>query len=135
MTGAVKKGQCLCGAVTYEFSGPVNWCAHCHCESCRRNTASAFTTYFGVPNEACAFTSEQPAIYSSSEGVHRLFCSTCGTPMAYSSIKYPNETHFYLATLHQPYDDIAPQAHAHWNEHVHWVEPADSLPRKSPTGT
>lgn len=128
----VKTGQCLCGAVTYEFSGPVNWCAHCHCESCRRNTASAFTTYFGVPNSARRFTGEPPTVYASSDGVRRLFCSTCGTPMAYTSIRYPDETHFYLASLNEYHEDIVPQVHVHWDEHVQWVEPADKLPRRNP---
>ena len=48
--GDGKRRRCLCGAVSFEFSGAENWRAHCHCESCRRNTSSPFTTWFGVPN-------------------------------------------------------------------------------------
>ena len=132
---AAKTGRCWCGAITYAFSGPVNWCAHCHCESCRRNTASAFTTFIGVPNEAYSFTSEQPAAYASSEGVRRLFCSTCGTPMAFTATRYPDEIHFYLATLDEQHADIKPQGHVHWDEHVDWVELADDLRRKGTSDT
>jgi hypothetical protein len=41
-------GHCLCGATRYSFSGPMLWRAHCHCESCRRNTSSPITTFFAV---------------------------------------------------------------------------------------
>jgi hypothetical protein len=89
----VRKGRCLCGEVTYEYRGPENWRGHCHCESCRRNTSSPFTTWFGVPRAACRFTGKQPAVYRSSPGVRRLFCANCGTPMAYDSDRYPDEIH------------------------------------------
>ena len=42
------RGHCLCGQVTFEFTGSPLWCGHCHCESCRRATASPFTTWIGV---------------------------------------------------------------------------------------
>jgi hypothetical protein len=123
-----KKGRCLCGEITFEYSGPENWRAHCHCESCRRNTSSPFTTWFGVPKGAYRFTGKQPSVYRSSPGVRRLFCANCGTPMAYESDRYPDETHFYAASLADS-RDFAPQFHVHWAERVPWVELADDLPR------
>jgi len=45
-----KPGHCLCSAITYEYDGLENWMAPCHCESCRRATASPFTSFLGVPN-------------------------------------------------------------------------------------
>jgi hypothetical protein len=41
----IKRGRCLCSKTTFEYTGSENWCGHCHCESCRRNTSSAFTTF------------------------------------------------------------------------------------------
>ena len=52
----VTKGRCLCGRVSFEYHGPEIWRGHCHCESCRRNTSSPFTTWFGVSNSAYRFT-------------------------------------------------------------------------------
>lgn len=123
-----KTGRCLCGAVTFEYQGPENWRGHCHCASCRRNTASPFTTFLGVPRDACRFTGTQPSVYHSSPGVRRLFCGTCGTPMAYEADRYPEEVHFYAATL----DDaasFAPQFHTHYAEKLPWIEIVDGLPK------
>lgn len=130
---AKKRGRCLCGAVTYEYEGKENWRGHCHCESCRRNTASPFTTFFGVPREACRFTGEEPAVFHSSPGVRRLFCATCGTPMAYESERWPEEVHFYAATLEDP-ADFAPEFHVHWAERLPWVQLDDDLPKYDGSG-
>lgn len=124
----VKRGRCLCGAVSFEYSGPENWRAHCHCESCRRNTASAFTTFFGVPKPAYRYTGKAPKLYQSSPGVRRYFCDTCGTPVAYERDDDRNETHFYAAALEDS-SGFEPQCHVHVAEQVPWVELADDLPR------
>src|SRR3546814_1287386 len=71
------RGRCLCGEVTYEFDGAENWRAYCHCESCRRNTSSPVTAFFGVSRSAFRFTGKAPAVYASSPGVRRLFCGRC----------------------------------------------------------
>lgn len=123
-----RRGHCLCGAVAFEYSGPENWRGHCHCESCRRNTASPFTTFLGVPRGAFRFTGTAPAVYCSSPGVRRLFCATCGTPMAYESDRYPDEIHLYAASLEDS-QDFAPQFHVHWAERVPWITLSDTLPR------
>lgn len=122
------KGRCLCGEVTYEYEGPDNWRAHCHCESCRRNTASPFTTFFGVPKSAYRFTGKTPKVYHSAPGVRRHFCGTCGSPIAYESDHFPDEMHFYAAGLEDS-RGFAPQGHVHYAERVPWVELADHLPR------
>jgi len=129
-----KRGRCLCGQVTFAYSGPENWRGHCHCESCRRNTGSPFTTFFGVPKSACRFTGNAPSVYRSSEGVRRLFCGNCGTPMAYESDRFPDEIHFYAASLEDP-RDFAPQFHVHWAEKLPWIDVADDLPKYPGSGS
>ncbi len=128
MTLSIKYGKCLCGETTFEYTGPENWCGHCHCESCRRNTSSPFTTFIGVPREVCRFTGKTPATYHSSPGVSRLFCSHCGSPIAYDSDRYPSEIHFYVACMENP-DPYVPQLHVHCNEQLPWIKIADDLPR------
>jgi hypothetical protein len=123
-----KRGRCLCGEVSYEYSGPENWRGHCHCESCRRNTASPFTTWFGVPYAAFRFAGKPPKVYLSSPGARRSFCPNCGTPIAYEHEKYPGEIHLYAASLDDP-TDFQPQFHVHYAERLPWVELADGLPR------
>lgn len=122
------RGRCLCGAVTYEYSGPESWGGHCHCESCRRNTSSPFTTFFGVPRNAFRFTGKKPAVYESSPGIRRPFCADCGTPMAYDADDDPDDIHLYAASLEEP-ADFAPQFHVHYAEKLPWIDLNDDLPR------
>ncbi len=124
-----KTGRCLCGDIRFAYDGPENWRAHCHCESCRRQTASPFTTFMGVPNGQWRWTGKEPAVFESSAGVRRLFCPTCGAPVAYDADRQPDEIHFY-ASLLDDHGDFAPESHVHWEERVSWVEPADALPRR-----
>ncbi|MGD1879661.1 MAG: GFA family protein [Kiloniellaceae bacterium] len=127
------RGHCLCGAVSYEYSGPENWQAYCHCESCRRNTASPVTAFFAVPRSAFRFSGKAPAVYRSSPGVRRLFCADCGTPMAYDSDRYPDEIHLYAATLEDP-ENYAPEGHVHVAERLSWFDVKDDLPRHPGSG-
>src|SRR5262249_24486706 len=127
-----KRGKCLCGVVSFEFSGAENWRAHCHCESCRRNTSSPFTTWFGVPNEAFSFTRKMPKVYASSPGARRMFCGDCGTPIAFEHDKFPHEIHLYAASLENP-KDFQPDFHVYWNERLPWLHWSDGLPKYATT--
>lgn len=115
----VSNGHCLCGATTVTLTGPHNWVGHCHCDSCRRATASAFATWIGHPNDAWSFTGQDPKTFVSSPGRLRGFCGTCGTPMFYKSDAYPDETHFYAALMDNaadltPTDEFFPEDKLPW---------------------
>lgn len=124
-----RTGHCLCGGVSFAYDGPENWRAHCHCESCRRQTASPFTTFMGVPEGAWRWTGAEPKVYESSPGVRRMFCGICGAPVAYAADRFPGEIHFYAALLDDG-EGFAPQGHVHWDERVGWVNVVDGLPKK-----
>ena len=125
---ATRKGRCLCGAVRFEYEGPENWVGHCHCQSCRRNTSSPFTTFMGVPNEAFRWTGKAAAVFESSPGVRRLSCPDCGAPVAYDADKFPDEIHFYLAALEDA-TGVEPKFHVFYEERVPWVTMGDDLPK------
>jgi len=126
-------GRCLCGAVRFEFEGDPNWVAYCHCNSCRRNTASPTTVFIGVDRDRCRFSKGKTAVYESSPGVRRHFCGTCGTPLAYDADRYPEEIHYYLSNLEDP-ERFRPQAHVYTREQLQWFEVADDLKRYPGTG-
>src|SRR5579864_5912020 len=113
----VTTGQCLCGAVRYEYRGAPAWVLHCHCESCRRHTASAVATFVCVERARLRFTGEAPAVYASSPGVRRSFCRRCGSPIAYEADRAPGEIHLYAGTLEEP-ALVAPEVHVHAEERL-----------------
>ena len=125
----VKRGHCLCNSVTFEYEGPENWSAHCHCESCRRATSSGFTSFMGVANGQWRWTGQPPRTYHSSSKVTRSFCGTCGAQVAYQSTDFPDEIHFYAALLDDP-AQYHPTVHVHSGEQVPWITLGDALIRK-----
>ena len=127
------EGGCLCGAVRWRYQGPVNWTAHCHCESCRRNCAAPMTTFVGVPREAFAWTGASVATYVSSPGVRRCFCGNCGSPVAFDADHYADEIHLYAAGHDDP-SALRPQVHVFWSEALPWLHMEDGLRRFEGSG-
>jgi hypothetical protein len=121
-------GRCLCGACVFEVTGPPNWVGHCHCESCRRATASPFTTWLGQENGRWRYLGDLPVTRESSPGNRRGFCGICGSPFFFQSDRYPNETHFYVALLDNP-ESVTPTRHDHVDERLGWVHLSDGLPQ------
>lgn len=118
-------GHCLCGAIRFSFTGPPHWVLHCHCESCRRATASPMTTFVSVPNTALTWDGV-PANFASSPDVTRSFCATCGSPVAYEFAGKPEETHLYAALLTNP-DAVRPEGHDFIEERIGWMDPVPEV--------
>ncbi len=59
-------GRCFCGKLQFELEGQPLWVAHCHCDSCRRNTGSAVATFVGYNKEQLTYTrgKELPLIWT-----------------------------------------------------------------------
>ena len=114
-------GRCLCGACSFALDGPHNFVGHCHCDSCRRATASPMTTFIGQPDGFWRWTGAPPATYRSSPGVTRRFCATCGSPLFYRSDTQPGEVHFYAALLDDP-EAVTPSEAFHTDERLAWMK-------------
>jgi hypothetical protein len=128
----IANGRCLCGEVTFEFSGDPKWVVNCHCETCRRNTSSPMTTWISVPNDAFRFTNGTLSSYRSSPGVTRKFCPACGTPISFETDKMPGEVHLYAASMIDP-NAFRPTAHVFEEERLSWFDVFDDLPRFATT--
>jgi len=74
-------GSCLCGNVKYEIRGDLGDIIHCHCTTCRKAHASAFSSVAPVDVDDFKVTSgsELLKFYESSPGKKRYFCSNCGS--------------------------------------------------------
>jgi hypothetical protein len=130
----VTTGRCLCGAIRYEFRGAPEWVVHCHCDSCRRQVSSPLATFVCVLKANFRFTAGAPKAYTSSPGVSRSFCPSCGSPIAYEAAeRLPGEIHLFHGTLDE-LDRLTPTAHVHAGEQVAWFEVHDDLPRYAKGG-
>lgn len=123
-------GRCLCGGIRFRVRLPTLWCVHCHCSMCRTTHGAAFVTWFGVPEEAFALTSNDDNLewHQSSPEAKRGFCNRCGTSLLFKSSRWEGELHVTLANVQQPIDQ-SPSAHVYYDTHVDWIQLTDDLPR------
>ncbi len=70
-------GGCLCGAVTYQLSGPLRDVVYCHCQQCRK-TSGHFVAATSVARENIQIDGNV-TWFQSSESARRGFCQTCGS--------------------------------------------------------
>jgi hypothetical protein len=86
------KGQCLCGAVSFEIDVPARWAWHDHTAATRRAHGAAYATYVGSWRSRFRMTNglEHLARYEDkTAGSVRSFCSRCGAPVAYERARSP----------------------------------------------
>jgi hypothetical protein len=124
-------GSCLCGSVRLVATLPSKWVAHCHCNYCRKAHGAAFVTWAGFHDQDVLVEDPDARLhwYESSPGARRGSCSNCGTPMLFTSQRWPGEVHIARALLDEAVDKL-PAAHVFYESHVAWLEVADSLPKK-----
>jgi hypothetical protein len=75
------KGSCLCGAVEYEVDGLAGPIVHCHCHSCQKAHAAAFSSTARANRADFRWLHGQSWVgaYQSSPGKLRHFCKRCGS--------------------------------------------------------
>ena len=127
-------GGCRCGDIRFEVEGQPGFVAHCHCADCRAATSAAFSTYAGFGQRNFRLTRGQPRRYQSSVGVVRSFCGTCGTPLTFESVRWPEEVHILVGSFDRPQDFI-PTGHVYVAEQLPWIHLADNLPRYDTTSS
>ena len=123
-----KRGHCLCGKTGFDYEGAVTWACYCHCDDCRRNCAAPVVAWFGVPIGNFRWLGQVPKTVESSKGVHRHFCETCGSPVAFEADHYPGGMHLYAATLDDP-TDFQPTFHVNHQSKLPWLLMDDDLPK------
>ena len=72
-------GECLCGAVRFEVTGPLRPVIACHCTQCRK-TSGHYVAATSAERESVSIVGEV-AWYGSSETAQRGFCAICGSSL------------------------------------------------------
>ena len=80
MNATSQKGSCFCGAVEFTVTGEPAAMGYCHCESCRRWSASPVNAFTLWKPDAVRVTRGADKIgeYHRTEKSHRKWCMACG---------------------------------------------------------
>lgn len=70
-------GGCLCGAVTFQVTGPLRPVVACHCTQCRK-TSGHYVAATSALRADVAIKGDV-SWYQSSANARRGFCGTCGS--------------------------------------------------------
>src|SRR3569832_2332368 len=113
-------GHCMCGAVTWTYSGKVTRNLVCHCADCQRATSSPVTAFLGLRPDALNWAGDIRH-YESSPGTFRGFCPSCGTRLYFRSDRWPHEIHVHAATMTNP-EDYRPDAQVFMLSRLKWLD-------------
>ncbi|KAK8141119.1 hypothetical protein G3M48_000760 [Beauveria asiatica] len=79
------KGSCMCGGTAFQFTGPVEATALCHCTDCQKWSGSAYTANVVTPRDGFSVTKGTPKSYDitgdSGKINKHFFCGTCGSSL------------------------------------------------------
>lgn len=114
----VRSGGCNCGAVRYRAAGKPTRTGLCHCQTCRRETGSAFMTFAVWPSDAVRVTGQTSQWTSSTD--HRTFCPSCGSTL-FASSDGSNEIEIRIGSLDEAPSTLTPQYELWVPRREHWL--------------
>jgi len=122
-------GSCLCGAVTFEITGPIEEIIMCHCSLCRKAQGSAYATN-GLVDESCFTLNGEDNLtgYESAPGNVKYFCKICGSPILNRSEKRKGQVRIRLGTIASDIKE-QPIAHIFASSKARWDCIHDDLPQ------
>lgn len=124
------EGSCLCGAVKYEVRGAIGSVVLCHCSRCRKANGSAFASNAPVAAADFRVVEGEASLKSfrTAEGVHRMFCSVCGSPIFSHRQSTPETLRIRIGTLDTTLS-TKPVAHIFVGSKAEWFEIHGELPQ------
>lgn len=121
------RSSCLCGDVSWEARGDMQFMMHCHCSRCRKAHGSAFATHVTTPAaDYRLHGTDNVAQFRTNSGTARCFCKRCGSMV-------PGDAWQGLAII--PCGNLEadpgerPSCHIFVASKAAWYRIADELPR------
>lgn len=76
-------GECLCGSIRYEISGPLPDAIVCHCSVCRKafNGAGSYVTWIDPDTLSWQTGADLLKTYANRHGFSLGFCGQCGSTL------------------------------------------------------
>lgn len=121
------RSACLCGKVTWQIEGPLQFMSHCHCSRCRKAHGTAFATFAAGAADGFELNGQEHVHeWESSPGFKRRFCSHCGSVVPGD----PWEALMFVPAGNFLDDPIErPAMHVFVASKAPWYGICDSLPR------
>ena len=123
------EGGCLCGTVRYRVSGDPVAATLCHCGSCRRASGGTNVAWVVFEKDQFEWLSDEPAAFSSSPGIHWLFCDQCGSLVGYRRASRPEHVDITTGTLDNP-DRFPPTVEIWLEQRIGWETLHPTLPKR-----
>lgn len=127
MTSETHKGSCMCGAVQIEAAGNPEWTATCHCIDCRHATGAASAAFAGYLAAKASVSGSCFSEFESSPGMHRGFCTKCGTRLTCRGDRWPDQLHLHVGIMEDA-EAFAPLANVYVKDKLSWVHLEPELP-------
>ena len=124
-------GSCLCGIVKFEVDEFLPLAAHCHCSMCRKFHGASYATIAAVHRSKFRWVEGTDALkrYTAENATTRTFCCHCGSSLAFSSPRAPeDEVEIALGAMDGDVP-VVPSAHIFVGSAANWTVVKDDLPQ------
>ncbi|HAU75509.1 MAG TPA: aldehyde-activating protein, partial [Agrobacterium sp.] len=85
---------------------------------CQKHFGNFFGALVTADQAHLTWTRGQPALFRSSQKIHRGFCNKCGTPLTYH---YPGGVEIAIGAFDHP-EKIEPQVQVNIHKRMPWIE-------------
>ena len=125
-------GSCRCNGVVMEATGSPNFTGYCHCDDCRRSNGAPVASFVGFEREHLNWVSTKTLAEWRNGQFGRLFCKSCGSPVAYTDDELPEVLFFYVGFM-EDRSAFPPEHHSYYHEKLGWLSLTDDLPKFNET--
>ncbi len=123
------KGGCQCGDCGYLLREQPYLAYACHCQECKKLTASAFLLCIHVPSESLKIIRGQMAskqrISDSGNTVTTWFCGNCGSTLFADNSSRPTISTVHVGSLEHP-EQIDINKHIWTKRKLPWIDLPDT---------
>jgi len=119
-------GGCACNEIRCNVSGSAAMVAHCHCDDCRKSSASAALVLAGFHQQGFELLTGKPTCFEATPAVKRSFCKICGTALFYENQNFAENIYIHIGSFDHP--EKRPLDRRSWvSEPVSWHKIKDDL--------